>query len=95
MQAAIFKIQELPFSIKRVIEGLSSAKNELPSPDKRSTRLKSASNDPKSKSVIVPDDYKSQAHPQSIDRVGKSQNKNNLNQNVSKGRNNFSQAEKS
>ncbi len=54
-QAGIFKIQELPFSIKRVIEGLSSVKNELPSPDKRSMRLKSASNDPKSKSVIVPD----------------------------------------
>lgn len=53
MQANIFKIQEMPFSIKKVVEVVTTPA-DLSSPNKR-TRIKSNNSETKTKSVIFAD----------------------------------------
>lgn len=49
MQSTLFKIQEMPFSLKSAVEQLN--KEPVDSPERRA-RLKSATSEVKSKSVI-------------------------------------------
>lgn len=50
-QAVVFKIQEMGFSMKRLMEGVGREEKELGSPERRA-RMKSANSEVKSKSVI-------------------------------------------
>lgn len=72
MQATIFKIQEMPFSIKKVVE-IVNTPPELSSPNKRA-RVKSNASESKTKSVVFAEqEEKTNFH--SFDRANRSHNK--------------------
>lgn len=74
LQATIFKIQEFPFSIKKVIENMNE-NQEMASPNKR-TRLKSTNSEAKTKSVIIAEkEEPKNSNFYSFDRSNKSQHK--------------------
>lgn len=60
-QAVMFKMQELSFSLKKIVEGAGKeGEKDITSPERRA-RLKSANSEIKSKSVIEKDEGKGQA----------------------------------
>jgi hypothetical protein len=93
IQTTIFKIQEFPFSIKKVIENMNGSQ-EMMSPNKR-TRLKSTNSEAKTKSVIIVErEEPKNSNFYSFDRSNKSQNKTAVVPAPRKARETFSNIDK-
>lgn len=93
-QAVIFKIQELSFSLKKVV-GEAMPKEidkELTSPERRA-RLKSANSEIKSKSMIEKEDAKA-TNPSLHEKVDRNANKSQSKSVIAKKKNNYSQIDK-